>query len=200
MTPRRALSYQLLLLITLIFSGCAQTYLTGAPLGDEYLRLASASSRKVVVSMQLPPQQISLGRQWVFGILPLGRVVCPDQAQFLSVALFQRLALRGYASTIVPQSEINLLARQGSDGAIVAPHFRITDAEIRCSVPDLFFVRIVRCSISVEGTRADAPTITLTGSGVSSAYRTVGFKPQLESALAQATAQALDGLLDQMHL
>lgn len=194
MIARLLLASLIVLLPTGALTGCAQTYLSGTPLGEEYIRLAAASSNPITALMQIEPQELTLGRQWVFGVLPLGRIATADEAQLVSTALFKRLSLRGYTPTILP--------RGGVLGSKAPPHRLITisDATTHCSVPDLLVIRIVRCSVTVQGATALAPQMLLRSSGASADWRMAGFRPQLEAALERASAQALDGLLNQMHL
>lgn len=194
MMARPLLASLFLLLSTGILSGCAQTYLSGTPMGEEYIRLAAAASDPVTALMEVAPEELTLGRQWVFGVLPLGRIATADQAQLVSTALFKRLSLRGYGPTILPRGGVPASKPPPRRVIIIA------DATTRCSVPDLLFIRIVRCSVTIEGSTTLAPHQILRSSGSSSAWRMAGFRPQLEAALEIALAQALDGLLNQMHL
>jgi hypothetical protein len=178
-----------------LLTGCVRTQLHGAPLGDGFVRLAAAAPKKIQVSVQVPAQQVTVGRQWVFFILPLGQIQVADEAQRISVAIFKQLALRGYSPTIIPATEPLNTAPHHSPAEIT-----ISSVLTRCSVPDLFFARIVRCSVTVAGSSAAAPEVSLSSSAESSHMRMVGFKPQIEHELEHATAEALDGLLDQMHL
>ena len=191
MAPRLLVQYRILLpLFALLLSaGCSSTYLDGPAMTESYTKLASYGRRPIRVLLDTPAEEKRLGHQWVFIAAPIGSIRVHDLRQIASVALFQRLAERGYRPTIVtPENE-----------SILDPDITVTDFDLSCAVPDLLFVRRVNCSALIRGSSQRAPSVPVTGRGQGSEFRSMGFKPQLEQVLGQALTAALDDFLNDMH-
>ena len=181
----------LYLILALILCGCAETYLEGPELGRGYVRLAAAARAPMDVQISVPAQEEVIGRQWTLLFIPAGTIRVKDPQQILSVAAFRVLAKHGYRPTI---------STEARSEALPAATLTFKSFELGCSVPDLFFVRVVRCDVTVTGTFASAPDLTTGGHGESSEFRLVGFKPELEVELEHALDAALDDFLGHMHL
>ena len=143
MVPRTPLTYRNLVGICflLFLTSCVSTYLDGPPIGTDYTRLAALGKRNLVVAVNTAAEEITVGHQWVFLVAPVGTIKLHNSHQVLSAALFRNLAERGYRPKILPPD--------GENGG--SPDITITDLELACAVPDLFFVRRVNCSVVLHG-------------------------------------------------
>lgn len=183
-----------LILILLSVAGCVRTRLDSIPIGDDHLRLANTGTRPITIFNQIPSEPVRAGNQWVFVFIPLGEITIEDPSKVVGNAVFKRLAERGYRPTV--------RSDHASRPPIDRPHTMITlsSAEFSCSVPDLLFIRIVRCHVSLNGYRGADSNVLISSDGYNAEYRAVGFKPQLNHSLESAISQALDELLNRMHL
>ena len=192
--PKVGVLHCLPLLLMLLAAGCAQTSLTPRPIGIDHYRLADISTRRITILNQLPSLPVSVGRQWVFLAIPLGKILIENPSELVGSAIFRKLAERGYRPTVNAGPSPHPQTRR--DHTVTT----LSSAEISCSVPDLLFFRIVRCSVRLDGYRNADSNILISGVGINSEFRAVGFKPQLERSLEKAMSQAIDDLLNRMHL
>ena len=125
----------------------------------------------------------SLGHQFLFIVIPFGRVVAPELTALVRESARTRLALAGIRA-VSP-------ALGGERGALPRLHLRIADASV--TAWDLLLTRRASASLTLTATMSGAGA--LTARGAADRFVTYAFARELGAVLEAAVGEALDDLL-----
>lgn len=170
------------LLILLLLSGCAVTYLDGPTIGANYPRLAAANKRALTVAVTGSNEELTLGHQYVLFAIPAGIVRAANPAQMVSTALFRTLAEQGFRPTV------------SIEPSTTPPDLEVALDNLSVTAYDLFFFRIVNCSVTLKGKLLSNGSAFETRSTLSEP-RMLGFKPRLEACIESVLDEGTKKLL-----
>ncbi len=124
-------------IVILYLSGCLHTPLSPRPALPGLLTLNSLNSRplRLEVTSNTKP---SLGHQFLFLVIPFGRISLPQSAEYLYNQLFEDLVVHG--ARVTPLLE----------HSFAIPKFKVEVLDINETAYDFIFIRWIRCSISVR--------------------------------------------------
>ncbi|RIL04796.1 MAG: hypothetical protein DCC75_12275, partial [Proteobacteria bacterium] len=180
--------------LALALLGCFPTKLPdSAPLSQKVFELAAANSRPLALSVTCPSEPYLLGYQFLFIVIPFGRVELPDPKSTLSRASYQFLARQGF----------KLLTSQPLGASHQGPGIHLKLDSFSVNVYDFIFVRRVSAEVAISAEFSDlrdSNRQTISGAGLSrtasaraniSMWVKFGFHREISKALHQALEVAL---------
>lgn len=190
---RRSAAVRLLALCTLTLAslavtGCVSTRI-GLPKPNPHLaKLLKVNRHPLELQVAAPHglSEATIGTQYLFFFIPMGRVSITDPANYLSRFVVTELANRDWH------------LRKGA-----APKLMVEVRDIRASAYDALVTRIVSASVTLEGTFYAPDGALLRRFKVTREARSperYGFEPQLNVQLAKASRDAAIALLDGLDL
>lgn len=193
MTQRLILSV-MLLLISATLCGCVRTLIRSEPDDPHLAKLLSLNQRlidlDVVLETSSPERSVeighSLGHQYLFFVIPFGRIESAGLIGDFTQRAVLQLGLRGYRP----------------NGGSTASRLTITIVDAQLTAYDLFFVREIYCSFKVVG------ELTKNGIIVARAesrptqrfFRALAFERELRKAYFATIDEGIKQLLNDVGL
>lgn len=147
------------------------------PPSEEFLRLERLAPYTAIVSIDTPPEPLSVGSQFLLILLPFGSIEVSQPRELLSQFLRERSALVGIKVLEMPP---NTISGQTS----------IALKTVSLSAYDLLLTRHLVAKVELEVKGQDVTPLILRGE--SSEFRQFGFEPQLKPLLVEAFREACD--------
>lgn len=190
---------------TSLLTGCLRTELINTPIPERTFLLAASNSRPISLQVKYENPSETLGRQFMFGVIPWGRVTASRLPEFVGRRAYERLTLRGLRP-LTAQMQTPVLTLE-------------IDA-IEAWAYDLIFIRRVSCTVRMraiyreclEKSSADSSARTSWGSspetcarvsersGHNSDFIAYAFADTLSRVLSQTIDETVDYLLDEVLL
>lgn len=190
----RIIAYLCLLGILGSTSGCHRTTLNPKKFPAEIARLIAINKIPLRLHIETdPPQDPGVGHQYLFVLLPFGRIETSDLSSTVHGIATHNLALRGYK--VLPNVPI------ASDISAKTVSIRITSLGINAF--DLIFVRRPVCKIMLSGTLYDEAALPVAHwkSKVSkSRFSRFAFEDTLEPLLYETISEALEDILTNLRV
>lgn len=176
-----------LIVIPSILSGCLVTRIDPREISAQVQRLGVLNVRPLHVRVDCPAP-LTAGRQFLFVVIPFGRVELSDPGTMVLNTVTEKLALAGY---------------QPRFDATGLPVLELRCGDITLAAYDFLFFRRLSGSVTLEGVLFDERGNRkrgARGSGKESELRSFAFGPQLERTFKRSLDEALTHVLDSLGL
>ena len=186
--------------MTLLLCGCLRTLLPPPTLPLGLDELNRHNSRQIVLNTEIQTSglaEIGVGYQYLFIVVPFGRVEIQDPIEHINQLALRNLALRNWQ--VVPIShQANSALRAHSSYSL-----SLAVASLNLNAYDFLFFRRIVCSIQLKGTllnRKSGEVRSATVEGKSARLRSFAYKEQLDIELHNASEEAMAQLVEQLGL
>lgn len=182
-----------LILLLLITSSCAHTWISAPGTAVEVLELAEKNPKKIALYVENQEENLRLGSQFALFIIPAGIVRTESVSKLISDRTFTELVLNGYRP-VLNIGKIN--------GKVSYPALSVKISEISLNAYDFFFFRLLHSKVQLDSTlyRPDREPVFSSSTKSETLFRSFGFKPQLERLLNDKIAEALNENLNNLNL
>ena len=175
--------------IPLISWGCLRTTISYQEPDRTVLELADQNPAAIFLSSSGGSQNLSLGHQYLFLIIPFGHVVLADSQQKLFNAAYEKLSLMGYKPLVPPESGSNQYF----------PRVDIVLKDIQLNAYDLLALRKIAARLCIEVSFQKSSLEQLNSKLIcetSSSFKAFAFEKQLTFQLDQTLRQTFDHLTE----
>lgn len=179
----------LILLFSLIFltTSCVVTPLSPPPLSDDIIRLSELNYNSIILDVSdtssTSQNSKTVGRQFLFIILPFGRIEMQKPTATLFNTAFNSLTLHGYKPT---------------EAGARLKKLKISIEDVSLYGYDLIFLRRVSASVTLRANLSDLNDnllLSWTATASRKRWEKFAFAPQLNYVFNQALSEAMDKLL-----
>lgn len=178
------ITLQIIFLSIVFFcSSCTKVVLTAQNTDPAVIQLANSNQKPLYLEIS-SPKDSRLGHQYLFFILPFGRIQHKNLTQAVKNKIYGKLALQGY-------HPVKYIAKKNIK--VSSPVLKIKIYDISLSAYDLFFTR--RLSATIKANYCINKTCYTIGANYSE-FKSFGFQQQLDYVLNKT----LNKLIDKINL
>lgn len=179
--------------LALSLAGCVLTAVPRAPISPEVFRLAASNDRAIRLDLSGPQETLSVGHQYLFIVIPFGRIVIEHPLDHLRTSAYTQASLSGLRPIVdVP----------ANDSAFDTPRLEIRLQDIQVSAFDFLFTRHIVCDVSVEARLfapgSSSPEKLAAGRVAETEFVRYAFEPELQRVFLRAMDGALHEAISQL--